>query len=316
MTDRPETDDICTPVAFTAENSGERVDVFLSAVCGQSRSFVRKVIDEGGVWVNGAAVKAGQKLKAGDTVEIEIPEPTQVDIVAQDIPIDIVYEDADIAVINKPKGMVVHPAAGNPDGTLVNALMFHLSGLSGIGGEIRPGIVHRIDKLTSGLIVVAKNDAAHISLAQQIKEHTARRTYLALVEGNIKEDSGTVDAPIGRHRTDRKRMAVVADGRPAVTHWSVLHRFGEYTLLREELETGRTHQIRVHMAYIKHPVAGDTVYGRSKPVLGLDGQALHAYRLQLAHPRTGETMVFEAEPPDEFLQALRRLGWDGKEVWR
>ena len=238
--------------------------------------------------------------------------PEEVDIVPQDIPIDIVYEDADIAVIDKPKGMVVHPAPGNPNGTLVNALMYHLEGLSGIGGEIRPGIVHRIDKLTSGLVVVAKNDMAHTSLAAQMKDHSARRTYIAIVDGNIREDSGTVDAPIGRHPVDRKKMAVVQDGRNAVTHWRVLERYGAYTLIEARLETGRTHQIRVHMAYIKHPVSGDTIYGAAKPRLGLDGQALHAARLELTHPRTGERMVFSAKVPEYFRSALKKAGRTGE----
>ncbi|MBQ3132317.1 MAG: RluA family pseudouridine synthase, partial [Clostridia bacterium] len=256
----------------------------------------------------GNSAKANQKLKIKDKVTVLLRPAAEVDIAPENIPIDIVYEDADIAVIDKPKGMVVHPAPGNPNGTLVNALMYHLSGLSGIGGELRPGIVHRIDKLTSGLIVVAKNDMAHTSLAAQLKEHSARRTYIAIVDGNIKEDSGTVDAPIGRHPVDRKRMAVVKDGREAVTHWRVLERYGAYTLIEARLETGRTHQIRVHMAHIKHPVAGDVVYGSAKPRLGLDGQALHAARLELTHPATGERMTFKAKVPEYFASALKKAG--------
>ncbi|MEG1548165.1 MAG: RluA family pseudouridine synthase [Clostridia bacterium] len=294
-----------------AQECGERLDVFCTRISGETRSFVQRIIDEGGICVDGKIQKSNYKLKAGDKVEITIEPPVPTDIVAEDIPLQIVYEDDSIAVINKPKGMVVHPAPGNTTGTLVNALMFCLSDLSGIGGELRPGIVHRIDKLTSGLIVVAKNDAAHRSLSEQIKAHTARRSYIALVEGNIKQDDGTVDAPIGRHPVDRKRMAVTSNGRDAVTHWRVLYRFGDMTLIAAQLETGRTHQIRVHMAYIKHPVVGDTVYGRAKPQLGLDGQALHAARLELSHPQTGERIIFHAPLPDWFCDALRKAGYDG-----
>ena len=235
---------------FTADKAGERLDVFCARVSDNTRSAVQRMIINGDVTLNGAPAKSKDKLRTGDAVTIAFRPPEEVDIVPQDIPIDIVYEDADIAVIDKPKGMVVHPAPGNPDGTLVNALMYHLEGLSGIGGEIRPGIVHRIDKLTSGLVVVAKNDMAHTSLAAQLKDHSAHRTYIAIVDGNIREDSGTVDAPIGRHPVDRKKMAVVQGGRNAVTHWRVLERYGAYTLIEARLETGRTHQIRVHMAYI------------------------------------------------------------------
>ena len=273
-----------------------------------TRSAAQRMIAEGDILLNGGPVKANQKLKINDKVTVMLRPAAEVDIVPENIPIDIVYEDNDIAVIDKPKGMVVHPAPGNPNGTLVNALMYHLSGLSGIGGELRPGIVHRIDKLTSGLIVVAKNDMAHTSLAAQLKEHSARRTYIAIVDGNIKEDSGTVDAPIGRHPVDRKRMAVIKDGREAVTHWRVLERYGAYTLVEARLETGRTHQIRVHMAHIKHPVAGDVVYGSAKPRLGLEGQALHAARLELTHPATGERMTFKAKVPEYFASALKKAG--------
>lgn len=294
--------------AFTADKAGERLDVFCARVSDNTRSALQRMILNGDVTLNGAPAKPKDRLREGDAVTIALRPPEEADIVPQDIPIDIVYEDADIAVIDKPKGMVVHPAPGNPDGTLVNALMYRLDGLSGIGGEIRPGIVHRIDRLTSGLVVVAKNDMAHASLAAQLKEHSARRTYIAIVDGNIREDSGTVDAPIGRHPADRKRMAVVQGGRSAVTHWRVLERYGAYTLIEARLETGRTHQIRVHMAYIKHPVAGDTVYGAAKPRLGLDGQALHAARLELTHPGTGERMVFAARVPEYFRAALKRAG--------
>jgi len=287
---------------------GDRLDVFCARESGVTRSAIQRMIEAGEVKHNGGSAKANLKLKAGDKVEIFIRPPEEVDIVPQNIPIDIVYEDEHIAVINKPQGMVVHPAPGNPDGTLVNALMYHLSGLSGIGGEMRPGIVHRIDKLTSGLIVVAKNDAAHLSLSEQLKEHSARRTYIAIVDGNIKEDSGTVDAPIGRHPIDRKKMAITQNGRSAVTHWRVLERYGAYTLVEARLETGRTHQIRVHMASLKHPVAGDEVYGSAKPKLGLSGQALHAARLELTHPAANERMVFKAKVPEYFEKALVKAG--------
>ena len=303
-----EQDDEIHEQEFIADEAGERLDVFCARASGSTRSAVQRMIAAGDVLLNGAIAKARDKLKCGDTVTIVLRPPEEVDIIPQDIPIDIVYEDGDIAVIDKPKGMVVHPAPGNPDGTLVNALMYHLEGLSGIGGELRPGIVHRIDKLTSGLIVVAKNDSAHASLAAQLKEHSARRTYIAIVDGNIREDSGTVDAPIGRHPVDRKKMAVVRDGRSAVTHWRVLERYGEYTLIEAVLETGRTHQIRVHMAHTKHPVAGDTVYGAAKPRLGLEGQALHAARLELTHPSTGERMRFSAAVPEYFRSALKKTG--------
>ena len=295
-------------IVLDVEQAGERLDVFCARVGDMTRSAAQRMIAEGDILLNGGPAKANQKLKINDKVTVMLRPAAEVDIVPENIPIDIVYEDNDIAVIDKPKGMVVHPAPGNPNGTLVNALMYHLSGLSGIGGELRPGIVHRIDKLTSGLIVVAKNDMAHTSLAAQLKEHSARRTYIAIVDGNIKEDSGTVDAPIGRHPVDRKRMAVIKDGREAVTHWRVLERYGAYTLVEARLETGRTHQIRVHMAHIKHPVAGDVVYGSAKPRLGLEGQALHAARLELTHPSTGERMTFKAKVPEYFVSALKKAG--------
>ena len=295
-------------IILIVEEAGERLDVFCAREGEMTRSSVQRMIAEGAILLNGNSAKANQKLKTKDKVTVLLRPAAEVDIAPENIPIDIVYEDSDIAVIDKPKGMVVHPAPGNPNGTLVNALMYHLSGLSGIGGELRPGIVHRIDKLTSGLIVVAKNDMAHTSLAAQLKEHSARRTYIAIVDGNIKEDSGTVDAPIGRHPVDRKRMAVVKDGREAVTHWRVLERYGAYTLIEARLETGRTHQIRVHMAHIKHSVAGDVVYGSAKPRLGLDGQALHAARLELTHPATGERMTFKAKVPEYFASALKKAG--------
>ena len=287
--------------------AGKRLDSFTAERTELTRSQVQRLIEEGSVLVCGAERKAKYPVRAGETVEITLPPPAPAEIAAQDIPLDVVYQDADIAVINKPAGMVVHPAPGNPDGTLVNALMFHLKDLSGIGGELRPGIVHRIDKDTSGLLVVAKNDAAHNFLAAELKTHSVERTYTALAEGNFKEDSGTVDAAIARHRTDRKRMAVVDDGREAVTHWRVLERFGTKTLLSVELETGRTHQIRVHMAHIGHPLVGDPVYGKAQNNLGFSGQALHAAKLRLTHPRTGERMEFSAPLPDYFSSAIEKL---------
>lgn len=292
----------------TAEEKGERLDVFAAKVTGETRSFVQRLIQEECVIVNGCACRANTRLKVGDTVEIRIEAPVETALLPENIPLSIVYEDGDIAVIDKPKGMVVHPAPGNESGTLVNAVMYHIKDLSGIGGELRPGIVHRIDKLTSGLLVIAKNDFAHRALAEQMKVHAAERIYLAIVDGNIKEDSGTVDAPIGRHPVDRKRMAVVRDGREAVTFWRVLERYGDYTLIAARLKTGRTHQIRVHMANRKHPVSGDSVYGPEKNRLGLEGQALHAARLFLTHPRTGERMEFKSQLPVYFENALRKAG--------
>lgn len=296
-------------ILLIAETEAPRIDVFLAANTELSRSRLQKLIKDGAVERNGKLCKANTEIRTGDVVRVHVPEETGGLLPEpENIPLDVVYEDEDIAVINKPKGMVVHPAPGNPSGTLVNALLYRFRTLSGAGGDTRPGIVHRIDRMTSGLLVVAKNDAAHISLAKQFALHTAHREYLCIVHGNLKEDSGIVDAPIGRHKTDRKRMAVTEDGRRAVTHWRVSQRFGTETLLDVSLETGRTHQIRVHMAYIKHPIVGDEVYGSAAPKLGLTGQALHGYRLTLVHPRTGETMTFTAPLPDDFASAIRRLG--------
>lgn len=304
-------------LSLNPDASGERLDVFCARMTGHSRAFIQKLIEQGNITVNSTPKKSNYKLASHDKIDILIPPPEPVDILPENIPLDIVYEDNDIAVINKAQGMVVHPAPGNQSGTLVNALMYHLSGLSGIGGEIRPGIVHRIDKNTSGLLVVAKNDSAHTALSEQFKTHSAHRIYIALVEGNLKADSGTVDAKIGRHPTDRKRMAIVKNGRDAVTHWRVLKRFGTYTLVSQMLETGRTHQIRVHMASIKHPVAGDDVYSgsKSKHTLGLNGQALHAAKLILRHPQTQQPIVFCAPMPEYFKNALNKLGWDGVQDW-
>ena len=287
-----------------------RVDAYLGEETPLSRSQAQRLIREGNVSVNDRPVKANCVLKPGDAVLVTVPPPRATTALPEDIPISVLYEDGDLAVIDKPQGMVVHPAPGHDSGTLVNALLYAMDDLSGVGGELRPGIVHRIDRMTSGLLVVAKNDPAHRSLSQQFKDHSAHRSYIAIAEGNFPEDSGTVDAPIGRHPTDRKRMAAVSGGREAVTHWRVLERFGAFTLLHLALETGRTHQIRVHMAYLGHPLAGDDVYGPEKRKLGLSGQALHGYRLSFVHPGTDESMVFYAALPDYFCSALKKLGYD------
>lgn len=291
---------------------GERIDKFLSCRLEEvSRSYIQKLIKEGHVSVNGKPVKANYKLGAGDEISVEIPEAKEPDILPEDIPLDILYEDQDILVVNKPKGMVVHPAAGHYSGTLVNALMYHCKdSLSGINGVMRPGIVHRIDMDTTGSLLVCKNDEAHRILAEQLKEHTIRREYHAIVYGNIKEDTGTVDAPIGRHPTDRKKMSINhKNGKQAVTHYEVLERFGNFTYIRCRLETGRTHQIRVHMALLHHPLLGDEVYGPSSrpPFPGLKGQVLHAKILGIYHPATGEYMEFDAPLPQYFVDLLQKL---------
>ncbi|MBQ8742281.1 MAG: RluA family pseudouridine synthase [Clostridia bacterium] len=298
----------------TEEEIGLRLDAFVAGREELTRSAIQKLIEKGNVRVNDLPSKKSYRIEASDVIEIELPEPEEISVTAEDIALDIVYEDSDLIVVNKPKGMVVHPAPGNYSGTLVNALMFHCKdSLSGINGEIRPGIVHRIDKDTSGLLVIAKNDAAHNSLAYQIKEHSCERTYEAIVVGNIKEDEGTVDAPIARHPTDRKKMAIVAGGRSARTHWQVINRYEGYTHLRLRLETGRTHQIRVHMASIGHPVFCDGVYGglhTKTEILNaskINGQCLHARTLGFAHPKSGERMVFESELPEYFSALLGKL---------
>lgn len=296
-------------ILLIAETEAPRIDAYLAENTAYTRSKIQGWIKDGAIEKNGKPCKANTEVKPGDAIRMHVPQKNGDALPApENIPLDVIYEDDDLAVINKPKGMVVHPAPGNPSGTLVNALLYRFQTLSGTGGETRPGIVHRIDRLTSGLLVVAKNDAAHEALAKQFALHTAHREYLCLVHGNFKEDSGTIDAPIGRHKTDRKRMAVTEDGRRAVTHWRVLERFGTETLLDVALETGRTHQIRAHMAYIKHPILGDEVYGSGASKLGLVGQALHGYRLTFTHPRTSETMSFTAALPEDFTEALRRLG--------
>ena len=289
--------------------SAERLDVFVSAAADITRSRAGTLIKDGLVTVdNTAQTKAGFKLKPGNSVAITIPDAVPGTVEAEDIDLNILYQDNDVAVVFKPSGMVVHPAAGNESGTLVNALLKHLDNLSGIGGEIRPGIVHRIDKDTSGLLLVAKNDRAHVSLSEQIKAHTVHRAYKSILIGGFKEDEGFVDAPIGRHPTDRKKMAIVPDGREARTNWFVLERLKGATLIEARLTTGRTHQIRVHMASIGHPVLGDPVYGPKKspyPVSG--GQLLHAYRIGFVHPVTGEEMIFEAEPEERFMNWYKKL---------
>lgn len=300
-----------TEELLIADKEYRRLDICLSEMTELSRSRAQNLIEQSKVTVNGSFSRQKDGVHTGDVIRYTLPEVKPVELVPEDIPLDIIYEDDDICVVNKPRGMVVHPAVGNESGTLVNALLYHFGDLSSIGGEIRPGIVHRIDKMTSGLLVVAKNDMAHERLARQFADHSAHRSYIALVAGNLKEDSGTVDAPIGRHPTERKRMAVVENGRRAVTHYRVLYRFSGVTVLALELETGRTHQIRVHMAHIHHPVVGDQVYSNGKNALGMDGQALHGWRLQLTHPVTGEQMSFEAPLPEDMQRALKRLGYPG-----
>ena len=293
-----------------ASESGLRLDVFLSEQLEtMSRSAVQKLLEAGAVTLNGKPLRKQDKTLAGAVYEITLPEPKEIAIEAKELPLEVVYEDADLLVINKPKGLVVHPAPGHWDDTLVNALMFHCKdSLSGINGELRPGIVHRIDKDTSGLLIVAKNDFAHQALAEQLQDHSLSRTYEAIVKGGFREDSGTVDAPIGRHPVDRKKMAVTEkNSRPAVTHWRVLERLGQYSLVECRLETGRTHQIRVHMAYIRHPLLGDTVYGNPRPELGQDSQCLHARKLRFRHPRTGEEITVECPRPDWFQAVLDKL---------
>ena len=295
---------------LTADTAGERLDAFLArCVENLSRSAAQKLIEEGHVLRNGRPGKKNDKLNIGDTIDYTIPEPKAVDIAPKEIPLDIVYEDEDVLVINKPKGLVVHPAAGHLDDTLVNGLLYAMGDeLSGINGELRPGIVHRIDKDTSGLLAVAKNDLAHAVLASQLKDHTMARTYEAIVCGSFRDSSGTVDAPIGRHPTDRKRMCVTQrNSKDAVTHWEVVKRYRGYTHIRCRLETGRTHQIRVHMAYIGHPILGDTVYGHKKPELGQDSQCLHAGALCFRHPRDGRPVMVFAPLPEYFRQVIEKL---------
>ena len=291
------------------EDAGTRLDAWLAAnVEDLTRSAAVRLIEEGRVTREGKPLAKKDKITGGETIEVVLPEPEAVDVVPQNIPLDIVYEDGDVIVVNKPKGMVVHPAPGHSDGTLVNALLYHCGdSLSGIGGELRPGIVHRIDRDTTGLIIAAKNDFAHQRLSAQLQDHTLARVYHCIVTGNLREDSGTVDAPIGRHPTDRKRQAIVSDGRRAVTHWRVLERYQGFTYVECRLETGRTHQIRVHMAHTGHPILGDTVYGNKKPVPGLQGQCLHAVGLRFIHPRTEQAVELSCGLTEEFEVQLKKL---------
>ena len=300
-----------TPLRLKVDAPGQRADQFLAATLPQlTRSAAQKLLEEGAVTLNGRPVKKNYKTAPEDELVVVLPDPAPVDILPQDIPLDVVYEDEDVIAVNKPVGLVVHPAAGHPDGTLVNALLYHCgNSLSGINGALRPGIVHRIDRDTSGLIIAAKNDAAHLALAAQLQDHSLYREYEAVCVGNLKQDQGTVNAPIARHPTDRKKMAVnFLQGREAVTHWTVLERFPGYTHIQCRLETGRTHQIRVHMAHTGHPLLGDVVYGSKKPWPGLAGQCLHARRLSFVHPRTGERLTLECPLPSWFQEVLTKLG--------
>ena len=298
------------PVVFTAEEKGQRLDVFVVERFPElSRSHVQKLIEQGNVLVDGTVRKANYKLRGAEAVQVTVPQAEPISVEPEDIPLDILYEDKDIIVVNKARGMVVHPASGVYSGTLVNALLYHCQDLSGINGEIRPGIVHRLDKDTSGVMVCAKNDTAHLDLAEQIRTKTAHRTYWAIVHGNIKEEAGIIKGDIGRHPTDRKKMAIVREnGKPAVTHFKVLERFGEYTLVECQLETGRTHQIRVHMTSIGHPLINDPKYGpkKSSP-FAINGQALHSLQLTLTHPVTKEEMTFTAPIPTDMEKILTGL---------
>lgn len=301
-------------LTVSPEDAGVRIDKYLAEQLPDiTRSYLQKLLKDGSVQMNGKPVKASTKTAAGALIALTIPEPEEPEILPEDIPLDILYEDSDVILINKPKNMVVHPAAGHYTGTLVNALMYHCrSDLSGINGVLRPGIVHRIDKDTTGVLIVCKNDRAHNALAEQLKEHSITRKYRAIVCGNLKEDEGTVDAPLGRHPQDRKRMAIVrSGGKRAVTHYRVLERFGNYTYIECRLETGRTHQIRVHMASLGHPLLGDEIYGRAKSPFKLEGQTLHAMVLGFIHPTTGEYMEFEAPLPEYFEKLLEKLRKSG-----
>lgn len=293
---------------ITENQAGERIDRFLADSQDLTRSFLQKILKEGEVIVNGKSVKANYKLRKGDRIEFEIPEAVEPDIVAEDIPLSILYEDADVLVVDKPKGMVVHPAAGHYSRTLVNAVMYHCKGeLSGINGVLRPGIVHRIDRDTTGSIIICKNDMAHNEIARQLKEHSINRRYRAIVTGVLKDEEGTIEGAIGRDKKDRKKMAITAEGKPAVTHYRVLQRFKHYTYVECVLETGRTHQIRVHMASIGHPLLGDEVYGRKSDKYKCEGQCLHAMTLGFHHPRTGEYIEVNAPLPPYFEHLLAVL---------
>ena len=291
------------------EDKGKRLDRYVTEQNAEiTRTAVQRLIDEKNILVDGKEQKASYKVNENDVVEVEIPEPKKIEIKAEDIPIEVIYEDNDIIVVNKPKGMVVHPGNGNVDGTLVNAIMAKCEGsLSGIGGEIRPGIVHRIDKDTSGLLIVAKNDKAHVNLSEQIKEHKVKKTYIALVRGVVKENEATIDMPIGRSKADRKKMSVCKDGKKAVTHIKVLKRWEHYTLLQVNIETGRTHQIRVHLSYIGYPIIGDYTYSNGKNEFGVVGQCLHAQKLEFKHPTTNKIMELEAPLPEYFQEIIQKL---------
>lgn len=305
-----ENDDSCEEIIVVSDKENERIDVYISGKLEDvSRSSVQKLISDGNITVNGKQIKSNYKIKLNDSIRIILPEPEILDIVAEDIPLEIVYEDDDLAVINKPQGMVVHPAPGHYSGTLVNALMFHLKNLSSINGVMRPGIVHRLDMNTSGLMLVAKNDKSHNFLAECLKEHSINRIYYALVEGNIKDDSGVIDAPLGRSEKDRKKRTVTyKNSKNAVTNYWVIERFGKYTLIKCKLETGRTHQIRVHMKYIGHPVVGDDVYGSKTNKFNLNGQLLHSKSVGFVHPSTKEYIEFESDLPGYFKKVLRSIG--------
>ena len=294
----------------TPEEKGRRLDQFLAEQLEElTRSAAQRLAEEEHVLLNGKPLKKNYKMIGCETLEVHLPDPEPIDAVPQNIPLDIAYEDEDLLVINKPKGMVVHPAPGNPDGTVVNAVLYHCGeSLSGIGGAFRPGIVHRIDKDTSGLLIIAKNDRAHLYLSEQLKDHTLARTYEAVVIGGLKEDKGMVNAPMGRSPKDRKKMAIVPDGRHAVTHYEVLARYPGYTHIRCKLETGRTHQIRVHMASLGHPIVGDEVYGPSKSKFDLQGQCLHARELTFLHPADGQPRLIKSDLPDYFTDLLHKLG--------
>ena len=297
-------------LTLTADRAGERADSLLCRLVPDlTRSGAQRLLERGAVTLDGRPVRKNDRPAPGQVLEVLLPDPQPIAVVPQNIPLDVIYEDGDVIVVNKPVGLVVHPAPGHPDGTLVNALLYHCkNSLSGINGELRPGIVHRIDRDTSGLIIAAKNDRAHLALAAQLQEHSLARTYEAVALGGLPEESGTVNAPIGRHPVDRKKMAIDRrNGREAVTHWSVLARYPGYTHVECRLETGRTHQIRVHLASIGHPLLGDTVYGAKKPVPGLAGQCLHARRLRFVHPASGETVELECSLPDWFQEILRKI---------
>ena len=292
------------------EFEGKRIDAYISSVDTQlSRTMIQKLIEEKNIKVNGKIIKASYKVISGDEIEMEIPEPKEINLKPQNIPLDVIYEDNDIIVINKPKGMVVHPANGNPDGTVVNAVMaLCKDSLSGIGGEVRPGIVHRLDKNTSGIMIIAKNDKAHINLSEQLKNHEVKKTYIALVRGTINENEATINMPISRSKNDRKKMAVNRDGKNAITHFKVLGRYkNKYTLLKVNIETGRTHQIRVHLSHIGHPVIGDDVYSNGKNEWGISGQCLHAWKIEFKHPITKKKMELEAKIPEYLNRIIKEL---------